>query len=396
MIDIKNLSVLIADDMQSMRRTVKGMLKAMSFRVSAHYATNGKEAWQTLEDPKNKVDVAIIDWNMPVMNGQELIERIRADKRLRDMPVIMITAENTKDIITGVLESDVNAYLLKPITLEVLEEKLKLVIQLANKPPQFIKHLMAARDYEEVGEIEAAITEIQSALKLRSQSSKVIRNLGLLYGKLDKTDVAEKCLTKAASINKYDLYTRTHLVDFYMERENVKKAAQYYMESVFITPKAAGKGIDIGKHLLKQDKLDEAIKVFNFAINNGMYKNRIREEVADIYLENGLYPEAKEVLKKLFQVLTDRHDIAMKLGYLFERDRDITNALICYVRADETTRDNFDAKVLIAKLYLQKRNEASAAQYLDAVLKINPNHEDALDLRKDINIPPPKEEPIDD
>ena len=82
----------------------------------------------------SKADLAIIDWNMPVMNGVQMLENIRKDKALRDMPVIMVTAEAERDIVSEVAETEIDAYLLKPLTLGALDNKIRAVVEQANNP----------------------------------------------------------------------------------------------------------------------------------------------------------------------------------------------------------------------------------------------------------------------
>lgn len=380
MIDINDLSILVVDDMDSMRRSIRGMLKVMKIGTRIQNAPNGKEAWKVLNE--SEVDLAIIDWNMPVMNGQELLECIRASKEHRDMPVIMISAENTRNIITDVAESDIDAYLLKPLTIQALEDKIKNIVKLTNEPPPSRVHLLKARELEEIGRFHGAIEETKSALKESPKSSRIIRKLGLLYAKTGKDDIAEKCFTKAAAVNKDDTITRALLVDLYIKNDNLKGAVKYFNEAVAISPHMVDKGFDIGKFFIKKGLIDQAIKIFDSMTKKTPHKNKMREKIADIYLENGLYPFAREILEKISKAHPERHDISLKIGELYEREGDSGGALIYYVKADDAVNDNVEAKLLIAKIYLEKGKIFLADEYLNAVLKINPNNEEALELRK--------------
>ncbi len=155
MIDIKNMSILIVDDMKSMRLTIRKMLQNLNIGKTLKFAENGREGMEVLS--KTKCDLAILDWNMPIMNGIEMLERIREDKVLRDMPVIMVTAESERDVVSEVAETEVNAYLLKPLTLAALDNKIKAVVKKANKPNPATKHRVKARELEEMGEYESAL-----------------------------------------------------------------------------------------------------------------------------------------------------------------------------------------------------------------------------------------------
>ena len=88
MIDIESMSILVVDDMKSMRLTIRKMLRNLDIGKTLRFAENGKEGLSVLSN--TPCDLAIIDWNMPVMNGTEMMSMIRKDKALRDMSVIMV------------------------------------------------------------------------------------------------------------------------------------------------------------------------------------------------------------------------------------------------------------------------------------------------------------------
>ncbi|MBU2455767.1 MAG: response regulator, partial [Proteobacteria bacterium] len=149
MIDIENMSILIVDDMKSMRLTIRKMLKNLNIGTNLRFAENGKEGLEILGNVK--CDIAILDWNMPVMNGIEMLETIRNDKVLRDMPVIMVTAEAERDIVSEVAETEIEGYLLKPLTLSALDNTIKAVVKRANDPDPATRHRLKAREMEETG-----------------------------------------------------------------------------------------------------------------------------------------------------------------------------------------------------------------------------------------------------
>jgi CheY-like chemotaxis protein len=114
MIDIETMAILIVDDMKSMRSIIKKMLRNLKLGSAIYFAENGMEGLRCLQ--ANRVDLAIIDWKMPVMTGAMMLDAIRSDRQLRDLPVIMVTAESQKDIVLEVAEIEVEGYLLKPLT----------------------------------------------------------------------------------------------------------------------------------------------------------------------------------------------------------------------------------------------------------------------------------------
>ena len=82
-------------------------------------------------DANPDIEMLITDWNMPVMNGLELVKKVRADERFVDTPIIMVTTEGGKAEVITALKAGVNNYIVKPFTPQVLKEKLGAVMGIA-------------------------------------------------------------------------------------------------------------------------------------------------------------------------------------------------------------------------------------------------------------------------
>ena len=118
----KKMKVLVVDDFATMRRIVKNILRQIGF-TNILEADDGSTALNILK--KEKVDLVITDWNMPKMSGLELLKAIRADENLKDIPVMMVTAEALKENIIEAVKAGVNQYIVKPFTAQTLQEKLE-------------------------------------------------------------------------------------------------------------------------------------------------------------------------------------------------------------------------------------------------------------------------------
>lgn len=121
-----NREILIVDDTAVLRNIMKMQLQRMGF-VHVHEAQDGNEAMKILHS--HRIDLVISDWNMPVMNGFELLREIRASEGLKEIPFIMVTAEATEAKISMAMQLKVDELILKPFTLEILERKIIRVIQ---------------------------------------------------------------------------------------------------------------------------------------------------------------------------------------------------------------------------------------------------------------------------
>jgi two-component system, chemotaxis family, chemotaxis protein CheY len=116
-----SMKIMVVDDMSTMRRIVKNLLKQLGF-ANVDEAENGQEALIKLR--ADKFGFVVSDWNMPVMSGIELLRAIRADEGLKAIPVLMVTAEAQKENIIEAVQAGVSNYVVKPFTAEALQEKI--------------------------------------------------------------------------------------------------------------------------------------------------------------------------------------------------------------------------------------------------------------------------------
>lgn len=100
-------------------------LKELGYEVRE--AANGREALEVLDAEEASVSLLLADWNMPEMNGLELVKRLRRNPRLASLVVVMVTTETELDHMAAALEAGANEYVMKPFTKEILREKLQLV-----------------------------------------------------------------------------------------------------------------------------------------------------------------------------------------------------------------------------------------------------------------------------
>ena len=117
----KNMKILIVDDFSTMRRIIKNLLRDLGF-TNTQEADDGLTAMPMLES--GHFDFLVTDWNMPGMTGIDLLRNIRADAKLKHLPVMMVTAEAKREQIIEAAQCGVNGYIIKPFTAQTLEEKL--------------------------------------------------------------------------------------------------------------------------------------------------------------------------------------------------------------------------------------------------------------------------------
>ena len=120
-----DLKFLIVDDFSTMRRIVRNLLKEVGFS-NVDEAEDGADALSKLR--AGHYDFVVSDLNMPNMNGFELLRNIRADEKLRSLPVLLVTAEAKKEDIVTAAQIGASGYIVKPFTKATLEEKLNKIL----------------------------------------------------------------------------------------------------------------------------------------------------------------------------------------------------------------------------------------------------------------------------
>ena len=126
----KNMSFLVVDDFPTMRRIVRSLLKELGF-TNVDEAEDGQDALNKLR--AGNFEFVVSDWNMPNLDGLEMLKEIRQDDALKALPVLMVTAEAKKENIIAAAQAGANGYVVKPFTAATLEEKLNKIFEKMGK-----------------------------------------------------------------------------------------------------------------------------------------------------------------------------------------------------------------------------------------------------------------------
>jgi two-component system, chemotaxis family, chemotaxis protein CheY len=118
------MKVMVIDDSRAMRTLLGGMIREMGFEVLE--AKHGKDALDQLQ-AGGAPDVALVDWNMPEMNGYEFVKAVRADTVFQPLKLMMVTTETDMSQVVKAIEAGADEYVMKPFTKEVLLDKLQLL-----------------------------------------------------------------------------------------------------------------------------------------------------------------------------------------------------------------------------------------------------------------------------
>jgi two-component system chemotaxis response regulator CheY len=122
------MKILIVDDSSTMRRIIGNVVMQLGIdKEDFDEAEDGLKAWNMLNN--KKYDVILTDWNMPNMNGLDLVKKVRKEGNHQSTPIIMITTEGGKGEVITALKAGVNNYIVKPFNAEILKDKLDGVLK---------------------------------------------------------------------------------------------------------------------------------------------------------------------------------------------------------------------------------------------------------------------------
>jgi two-component system chemotaxis response regulator CheY len=118
------MRALVIDDSRAIRAILGKMLREMGCEVQE--ASHGREALERLAQGPAP-DVALVDWNMPEMNGYEFVKAVRADTKYDALRLMMVTSETEMDFVVSALEAGANEFVMKPFTQDIIADKLRLL-----------------------------------------------------------------------------------------------------------------------------------------------------------------------------------------------------------------------------------------------------------------------------
>ncbi len=121
------MRMLIVDDSKAMRTFLSSLARELNFSVTE--ALDGRDALDTLikNDPQDPFAVMFVDWDMPRMNGVELVQHLRRNHDFDDLKILMVTTANSLEKISEALAAGANDFLMKPVTKDALAEKLQIL-----------------------------------------------------------------------------------------------------------------------------------------------------------------------------------------------------------------------------------------------------------------------------
>jgi two-component system chemotaxis response regulator CheY len=116
------MRLLTVDDSKTVRQIIRGAAAVLEMELLE--AEDGNEAFRRLTETNGEIDVILLDWNMPGMNGYEVLQKVKQDDKYKKIPVMMVTTESEKGNIVRAIQAGADHYMVKPFTMEELTKKI--------------------------------------------------------------------------------------------------------------------------------------------------------------------------------------------------------------------------------------------------------------------------------
>lgn len=242
----KQMSILIVDDKFTMRRTIRNLLQRLGYQNFLE-ADDGDTALGKLHT--NKVDLVLCDWNMPRMNGLELLRTVREDHNLKDLPFLMVTAEMNEGQVAEAGEEDVDAYVLKPFTPAILHEKIESALRHRNKVSPIDTHLEVGNVLMRSRQFDNAMTEYRAALQINPNSPRALLAVGTAYEAKEQRQEAKEYYLQAAKLAPLFLKAHEALAMLAESQNDLVEASVHWQRAVDISPRKMERQISLGKAL---------------------------------------------------------------------------------------------------------------------------------------------------
>ena len=297
---VKNMKVLVGDDLPTMRNILVNTLRSMGF-VKIDAASNGKVMLQNLES--RKYDLILCDWNMPpFMDGIEVLETLKEGGKLDDLIFIMITAERLAHNVIRAAEAILDAYLVKPIRSETVEKVLTKVL-LKKDILKRGKNLLSAKGEEEaVAYYEKELNEMAINKTTANPPLWLHKAIAEIYEKSGNLKKAFAKHLDILKINPQSAWTYEAMGQIYKKNKNIPKAIDAFRKALNCSERFMKASDSLAKLYLEIGKTDDAVAIIEKASEFGTDNVKRQILLEEIYYQTDNYEKAAEVAKRIIEL----------------------------------------------------------------------------------------------
>ncbi|MCB2182446.1 MAG: response regulator [Desulfobulbaceae bacterium] len=380
----ENYTLLIVEDNQSMSKLLISLVNVLGY-PNTLTAENGVQAWGIIQ--QEQVDIILCDLIMPVMNGLDLLRKIRRSKKFYSLPFIMITGADNQSEIMYTLQSEVDHYMLKPPNAEKLDELLSLVVRQKKNPTNFEKAIIAGKYFYLNKNFNQAIKSFQIASQIQPDHPTSYYYMGKIYRQMDKDDLAIQNYTKSISLSGLYINALLELADIYEQRQDDGKLIPLLQKVVQLLPENINIKKSLGAAYGRCKDKNKASTQLQKAVKLTKGDRDQLEELIEYFIEAGLYDEADDLFLRKYRE-EDKDEIAYfwnRLGNCCREEKALSKAKNFYLSALKYCPQDMETNLNLTRLLIDEKDYQGAKSYVNKILRLFPGCSEAKELRKNID-----------
>jgi CheY-like chemotaxis protein len=371
------MTFLIVDDVDTVRRSIRTMLKLINYGRVCLEAANGRDAWQILAKGEPAIDFVISDYNMPFLTGTELLNRIRQNRKLRDIPFLMITAEANMEVVAEAAEYEVDGYMTKPFVTAALEHKITELLDQAAHPSPLILLLRRAQELEEANKIDEALATVMKAAAIAANSSRPFREMGRLFLKKHDLENSLAAFQKATELNRLDVTSYHSMGQIFFQMGQIDKAIDNYSRAMTISPRHAERALDFAHLLLEQDKATEASRVVRLVFKINSNDPDMKERLTRFCAEHGLHDLTIKASREMLRQNPGRANVLKYLGIALCKKGLLDEGVRTLEKAVAESEPDPASWIVLAQAYLAMKMTGRAEKWAARAIRMAPDNEEA-------------------
>ena len=342
--DKNNLRIMIVNDKHDLRAILRDYLRNDGY-LNLTISENGRSALRkAVTEPP---DLIIADYELPGLNGLELLREVRREKSLHEVPFILLSPETNQKYVALAAEYKVNAFIVKPFSHQTLTDKVnRLLEHHLNPAPSYVMY-QEANNLVQAGDLEGALTRYQAAVEATRKSMAVIHyKMGQVHELMKHEDQAETQYHEAVGMSKYFVDAFDALGTMNMRHQRTNQALTYFRRSTDISPLNAQRQLGLGEALL----------------------------------ETGDFQGAEQAFKTALSLDPSQTHAFNRLGVSLRRQGKLQEASEYFLRAVEVSDDDENLYYNLSRVYLDQGDQDQALSFLRKALGVKPDFKEAQDL----------------
>jgi len=379
-IDPATYTYLVVDDNIAMVKMLVTMLNNLGWRKIVT-AMDGKEGWEAIQLANPPIEIILSDLLMPKMDGLQLLKHLRKSETHWRIPFLMVTGVDDLDKIMSVTEEHIDGYLIKPVTAEVLQQKISSALKKVYDPDPYHRALFEGKRFLYEGRLKVAYQSMLEARNLQPNQTAPYFYIAQILEKQGRLTEAEANYQMCKDCSN-DLYVRAldGLARIYTQKNEPANAVLVLRMAIEVSPNNADRRVNLVLQMSKMGDNDGASAELSAALKLAKKEQKLPQKFIEACLNCGMDAEAEGIMHKNLGADTEEIVTLNHMGITCRKRKEYERAKGYYERALKISPSNDLVNYNYAVLLAEMKEYDTARAFLNRILRQNPNFEEAVTL----------------